>query len=819
MQISLRNSKFILIATSFCCLCSLFTNTSRAQIRFGNGKVGEVIGRGGANLAESNLAALQTDPELESILEKAKRFQADGNFRVATKLMQAVLERSGDSLFSDDEQTYFSLVRQVEQQLAALPPEGLAAYRLEADAEALSIIAAGERGNLTDALSQVVGKFFMSSVGDKAAVRLGRLYLDRYDFVSARRVFEKALTHPDLSLSENEILAHIAVCDLFLNDLESAQLKSEQLIENAPDLRITRLLADEVEEIEAGRDSLSSARRNPTAKWSMPLASEMRYGVGLPVADRMLGKDLVSVFQYYFDPSLRFSKTRRTSGGFLAGSKAHGKMVSETWTSFDKKMMSNREKHGWRPTGILLFGPDEVYIKTADDMIALKKSELPLEADSERGGVMKNDDPMIGWQSLWKNLYELDASTAMRTGLMNRGRGGFRARGAATAVNSPTPFNAPDVQTYGDTVAAQFSIHDGVLYSIEGRAGTNNMTRTSRPHQRMTFGQRLSRSRENFLVAYDTTQGGKVLWTVPPEVSDDDGADDLDENGEEISSKFLKQGGLMGAPVGYQDSIIAPVNQNGSIWIYAFDPNNKGATLWKSHLCDEPSTGANPWSAINVSIDGNDVLVSCGLGVVFVLDAATGQIRIARRYERGGKLDNLEALKFSGIRPFAFNEGWSSDTIIPYGQEMICFCSDASVIESIDRETGKTLWKSDFEPVSKKLDYLLGVYDGVLYAAGPETIAALDLETRKLIWGGDDLFDGEMSMGKGMLTPQGIFVPVASRIFQFDLMPKKLTTQPEPVRTISVDLGGANLGNLFSDGERFWVHGGNRIYALEAKPE
>ena len=276
----------------------------------------------------------------------------------------------------------------------------------------------------------------------------------------------------------------------------------------------------------------------------------------------------------------------------------------------------------------------------------------------------------------------------------------------------------------------------------------------------------------------------------------------------------------MGSPVGYRNTIIAPVNQNGTIWIFAFDPNNEGATLWKTLLCDEPVTGANPWSAINVSIDGNDVLVSSGLGVVFVLDAATGQIRIARRYERGGQPDRFMGFgNRRGTRKYTYDKGWSSDTIIPYGRQMICFSSDAKLIESIDRETGETLWTSDFDLLSRKLDYLLGVYDGVLYAAGPETIAAFNLETRQHVWGGDDLFDGDTSLGKGILTPQGIFVPVGKKILQFELSPEKLTTMPDPVRSISVDLGGADVGNLFSDGERFWVHGGNRIYALEAKPE
>ena len=191
----------------------------------------QVNGVGGqSELEELNLAPLRTNPELESILEQAKRYQDDGNYRVATQLMQAVLEQSGDTLFSNDEQIYFSLVRQVEQLLAGLPAEGLAAYRLEADAEARAIISAGEEGDLEAALNQVVGRYFISSVGDEAAVRLGRLYLDQYDFVSARRVLEKALQHPDLSIDKNQIMSHVALCDLFLNDLKSADQSTQQLL-------------------------------------------------------------------------------------------------------------------------------------------------------------------------------------------------------------------------------------------------------------------------------------------------------------------------------------------------------------------------------------------------------------------------------------------------------------------------------------------------------------------------------------------------------------------------------------------------------------
>ena len=767
-----------------------------------------------SDLEELNLASLRTDPELESILEKAKRFQDDGNYRVATKLMQAVLERSGDSLFSDDDQVYFSLVRQVEQLLAGLPAEGLAAYRLEADAEARAIIFAGEEGDLEAALNQVVGRYFISSVGDEAAVRLGRLYLDQYDFVSARRVFEKALQHPDLSIDKKQIIAHVALCDLFLNDLKSADQSTQQLLKSDPNLRLARLVADEIDDILSGKGDIKPVQRNRTAGWEMPLASSARYGVGLPVDERMLSGQLVSSFQFYYEPTISYSKSKKAKGYFLSGGSAYGVSVARTRNTYENRMLASRETHGWRPTGMLLFGPDQVYLKTARDMVALKKSKLPLTAGGSIASVL--DSSMTSWRSLWANVFEIDKGTVNQSGVVGRFDPQRNRRSVAVGKN-PSPTTVPEVQIYGDTVAAQFSIYNNVLYSIEGKRDNGVVVRAPRTRRNFNFGQSFKRTRNNYLVAYDLDQEGKVLWTLP---AMDDKARQLNAVGEEQEEKFLSQGGLMGAPVGYQNTIIAPININGSIWIYGLDPNAGGATLWKSHLCEEPTTGANAWTAINLSIDGSDVMVSCGLGVVFVLDAATGQIRIARRYQRGGKPHRvLGSARWPGVKKIDFSKGWSSDTIIPYGRQMICFCSDAKAIESIDRETGKTLWKSDFDLVSRKLDYLLGVYDGVLYVAGPETIVAFDLNARQHIWGGDDLFGKNVSQGKGLLTPQGIFVPVGDQILQFDLMPNELITKPKPTREISVDLGGADLGNLFSDGERFWVHGGNRVYALEAKPE
>ena len=199
---------------------------------------------------------------------------------------------------------------------------------------------------------------------------------------------------------------------------------------------------------------------------------------------------------------------------------------------------------------------------------------------------------------------------------------------------------------------------------------------------------------------------------------------------------WLLSGGFMSAPVAYGDLLIAPVNRSGTIFVYALDPKQNGKTVWKSYLCDEAQTGANPNSPINLSIDGSDLFVSCGLGVVFVLDPTSGLVRFAKRYQRNGRTE-LIASRWGRYYQQLKYESWRSDTVVAYGRQMICFSSDAKFIECHDRNTGDLIWRAEVDPLEAKVDYLLGVRGGILYAAGPKTILAIDLNKEGLmLWGG-----------------------------------------------------------------------------------
>ena len=122
-------------------------------------------------------------------------------------------------------------------------------------------------------------------------------------------------------------------------------------------------------------------------------------------------------------------------------------------------------------------------------------------------------------------------------------------------------------------------------------------------------------------------------------------------------------------------------------------------------------------------------------------------------------------------------------------------------------------------PIGYKVDYLLGVYEDVLYAAGRETIIAYDLNGEgRMIWGAEQLFDDKQSFGRGVLTPKGIYMPVEDSIYHFALPDENGDSQV--ISRVQVNLGtGAAVGNLYSDGKRFWVHGANRLYALAPKPD
>lgn len=771
-------------------------------------------------------AALKTDPDLEALLEKAQRYRADGNFRVATKLWQAVLQRSGDALYTSDQQTYFSLVEEVEKILGQLSPEGLSAYRITADAEAKETLNAAPAGDTT-ALSTVIRQYFISSLGDDAAYELGSLYLDRYDFTGALRLFEKiANVYPDPSVPLEQVYLRIALCHSFLGDSSAATTA----LEKSKSLATSAVANWESVQSSLGQLSLDQQQSQGLQVWQTRLGNAQRWGVMPAPPAGTMDQDLVALWQYYVEPKdTRYDRMDHV--GFVrVGEAAYSQDVLKTVSAREKNLIESWSEKSWRPAGQLLFDEDQIFFRSPADMIAFDKDAIESaiaaadntnsDQDQQNTPARKANRPeirtseakavnaVVSWRSVWRNSFEIDQTTRMKEAMM-RSWGGYGNRNRRTK-SSPYPVTMSEVQFFGDNIGSQMSLHGDFLYALEGPS-YDEKNRHNPPRVNVQWNSTFRRSRSNFLTAYDRNSGN-IRWRLPqaPPPSADDTQDD---------KEYLSGGGFMSAPIAYGDMIIVPVNLGGAISVYALDPENGGKTIWSSYLCDEPETSAQPWSAIQMSISGSDLLVNCGMGVVFVLAPDTGTVRFAKRYQRNGKKNQLVRRHGWNSKRMDFN-GWSNDEIIAYGNQLIYFSSDNETITAMDRNTGQRIWECEYNPVGSKVDYIIGIYNDILYAGGLETIIAYDLKGQgRMLWGATQMFGDRKSSGRAMLTPEGIFVPVDSAILQYPLVAEETDQEIEPIASVEVNLGtGAPLGNLYSDGRRIFIQGGNRLYALGPKP-
>lgn len=773
-----------------------------------------------------DLAELKTDPDLEALMEKAERYMGDGNYRVASTLWQAVLEKSGDAVYSDDQETYYSVMQRVEKVLAALPPEGLETYRVTADAEARELLARSGPQD-TKALATVVQKYFISSVGDDAALTLGSIFLDRFDFSGARRILEKIVNdHPDPSVPMDQVFLKIALCNSWLGDTSAAEYMLDRSVEVTTESKQPRnfdLVSQSI-----GNLSFESVTSDALSTWKMPLGDASRLGV-MPAPPRgTMNGPLVAAWQFYIEPKNSRSDRRDFEGKVRAGREAWGSANMGTRNTVEKKMIDSWTRKDWRPAGEILFDDQRIFFRSVADITAWDKQKVDQHIENGLSAPpvpapfksKSSDDRQasakiaksVAWRSVWRNSFEIDSKTLITN--MQRSRfGSYRNRNQKK--ESPFPTTQPEVQFFGDKIASCMSIHQENLYAVEGqRFDLRNRSTTKRIGQ---FRNRsVRRVRDNFLTAYDRTTG-QVRWSLPEVKASEVDDQEVVEVEEVETEEYLSSGGFMAAPIGFGNLIIVPVNISGAIYAYALDPASGGKTVWKSFLCDEAETSANAWSPIEMSINGSDLFVSCGMGVVFSLDCASGVVRFARRYERDGRSNGFGRGRSFNSPRYKYFEGWSSDVIIPWNNQIICFSSDRNTIEAYDRDQGELLWKCDSNPMSDgEVDYVIGVYNDILYVGGFNTLVAFQLKRDgAILWGGRETFGDQKSRGKAMLTADGLFVPVEDSIIQYSLEGDS-DGRADEIGAVKVDLGtGAPVGNLYSDGQRIWVHGASRLYALQ----
>ena len=298
------------------------------------------------------------------------------------------------------------------------------------------------------------------------------------------------------------------------------------------------------------------------------------------------------------------------------------------------------------------------------------------------------------------------------------------------------PVQPAEMMLFGDRVHQGMTVSDGMLFNIEGDL-FDGFSEGPRQPQQPVYGYGFSprRTRRNWLAAYNAVNG-KLRWYRNAQTDEHGGKFDV---------------GFLAAPVPFARFLIVPVSDNGALWLYALEKKT-GDLVWKTFLCEDPTSGANPWSPVAVAIDGGDAYVSTGAGVIFAVESLSGTVRWAVRYERtgGASVDNRR-LRY-GIPSFARISGWDEDTVIPHGKHLVVMASDCDELFALDRRSGELLWESPRTPTGDDPpgEYCLGLVGDGLFVAGKNVVRRYDIPSGRLLW--QARLDA--SLGRGALDGQ-----------------------------------------------------------------
>ncbi|MFT5124072.1 MAG: outer membrane protein assembly factor BamB [Kiritimatiellia bacterium] len=710
---------------------------------------------------EASGGGLKIDPELDVLLQRADQFAQNQRYDLASELWQRVIDGSNDAVITRDEwleetlyhqyRLYRPVQDEIESTLASLPAEALSVYRVRADGSAAALLAAANNPREREvALGEVVRRFFLSNLGDDAAYELSGIQLDRHEFLPALRLLYKVKDHyPDASVPDTLLLLRMSVAHAYSGDpAKATELLAEldtRLASDDPLLATRDIVASAL-----GQDEAPEVTQRANQPWTMPFGNAQRTGRQADVPVDVKQPKFAQAWTQSFILNLP-----EELDGIIRQRDADEErmpMLLEAWKAND-----------WFPSGQFLTHDGALFFKKDDCLVCL-------DADSGE----------LRWLG-FRNAFALDA--------MTRQSARWTSRSKVLPINFTDPVT---VQYFADRIAQSMIIRDDLLISLEGQPldlAAEDGTRAN--PQAAWYRQVPARTRLNFLVAYDTSNG-KLQWRRTP-------AEKVSLESETLS--------WLGAPVPYGTLLLSPVIDNGALWIYALE-SRTGKTVWKKFLCDEEAGAVSPFSPPGIAVAGGEAYISSGAGLVFAVDALSGVLRWCVRYPRSIAAKSGNSSYYYQPRVI---DGWQEDVIIPHGRHLVVMASDFNQLLVLDRGNGSLLWESARTPVRGDPAgiYCLGVSEGLVLVAGRKTVRGYRLEGGRLIWE-----TPVVSFGRGMLTDAAVWIPTEQGVLTLDP-----ATGKELGRTAITPVDGQPMGNLYSDGKRLYGLGLRRVYCFEPEDD
>ncbi|MEX0715346.1 MAG: PQQ-binding-like beta-propeller repeat protein [Planctomycetaceae bacterium] len=721
-------------------------------------------------------ARLNVDFERERLMARAERYAAAGQIEPALLRWQQMLDEPrtrihsggvalheasvvrtsvGQSVYG----RYFALGHEIERLIARSSPAVLDAYQEMSDPAARAVLN-DQRRDRREALGRIVHSYFLSSFGDDAAYELAAVRFDRGEMPAAARLLTRILEdHPRPDVPREKVLFRLALVEARMGHVATARKRMEELsrlpvAEVSPELR--RLARREIEtaaERAARSVAFPSGPAPASSQVSVPLPAPPSRLFEVPLTEEWVAPRAPRSGGVISRVETRVVSTVRANA---LGIRQAVQSQTDTTDPTPDETAASWRRHGWTPAAALLIDGGRAYLAGDVDLICI--------------------DLATG-RPLWRSDREYHYEATLLAQQFSQQASGDGLR----------PQSTGEARLFGDRVHQAMSLGAGGIHVLEGLLADKG----TRPGDidgaaPISISQRV---RHNWLTRYDA-RTGKLKWTrqaADEEIAKDD-------------TSFLA------APAAAGGRLFVPVSDRGAVWLHALDAE-RGETLWRTFLCDEPLGSASPWSPVAVVCAGSDVYVCPGTGVVFALDAASGDVHWAVRYQRSGRFDQRpthRGIVADQVREF---EGWNEDALIPHEGRLIVLASDYDRLFALDRRSGDLMWESPRagRPDDPQPAWCLGLLDGGLYVAGPGVVRRYEAAGGRLVW----QRSVERATGRGFVSPGGVYLPLDETIVRLDAE----TGEPTH-RTRFVSPSPEPLGNLYSDGERLLVAGPRRLCSL-----
>jgi outer membrane protein assembly factor BamB len=230
----------------------------------------QIVVTSGETTDQPNAFVVRKESKLTlDALEDFERFRDKRAWEKAFGALEKVATTDPGRMVAAADGFYVPTTERILTELLSLPPDGRQAYRLFNDAHAKQLLdQAAAQPDEVPALRSVVGRYFITSVGDKAADRLGDALFERGDFPAAERSWRLIVdSFPDTSLSIPQVQVKRVIALTRAGDSKAAEALAATL-----DPSVTIRLGGKDVKIADAIGSLHSA--GPAAGPAAPVLAE-----------------------------------------------------------------------------------------------------------------------------------------------------------------------------------------------------------------------------------------------------------------------------------------------------------------------------------------------------------------------------------------------------------------------------------------------------------------------------------------------------------------------------------------------------------------